>query len=82
MGALEFAGEEFQANASGFELFGQGCEFDSAAESFVLVHDQGDRGARDADLPRQGDGAVEFSRQQKQTAPSSPELAHTWSWTT
>ncbi|MDF3308882.1 hypothetical protein P3H15_28095 [Rhodococcus sp. T2V] len=62
MGALEFAGKEFQSDVGGFELFGQGGEFDSAPESFVFVHDQGERGAGGADLGRQGDGLVEFAR--------------------
>ncbi|MDO3645868.1 hypothetical protein Q3A91_02710 [Nocardia mangyaensis] len=33
VGTLQFTGEKFQADVGGLELFGQGSEFDSAAET-------------------------------------------------
>ena len=50
VGALEFAGEELQADVGGLEQLGRGGEFDAAAGAFVFVHDQSDRDTGGADL--------------------------------
>ncbi|WP_435592256.1 hypothetical protein [Nocardia sp. bgisy118] len=60
VGALQFAGEEFQADVGGFQLLGEGGEFDSAAEAFVFVHDEGGRDTGGSQFPGEGDGVVQF----------------------
>jgi hypothetical protein len=57
---LKLAGEELQADAGRFQLFGQGGQFQTAAEALVFVDDEGDRGAGGPDFLGEVDGLNEF----------------------
>ncbi|GAA2214806.1 hypothetical protein GCM10009850_102720 [Nonomuraea monospora] len=56
VGALQLAGEELQADVDRLQLLGEGGQVEAAAEPLVLVHHEGDRHARRARFPGQGDG--------------------------
>lgn len=60
VGALQFAGEEFQADAGRLQLLGEGGQVEAAPEPLVLVHHERGRHPGRAQFPGQGDGLVEL----------------------
>jgi len=60
VGALQLTSEELRPDIGGAQMLGERRELDAAAEPFVLVYDDRDRGAGRADLPGEGDGPVEL----------------------
>jgi hypothetical protein len=57
---LQLAGEEFQADVGGAQLLGEHGQLDAAAQAFVLVDHEGDRGSGRADLAGQADRLLQF----------------------
>lgn len=58
--ALEFTGQELQADVARLQLFGQRRQLDAAAEPLVLVDDERDAPPRGAQLAGESDGLVQF----------------------
>lgn len=58
--ALEFTSEELKANVAGLQFFGQRRQFNAAAESFVLVDDEGDADVGGAQFTGELDGLVQL----------------------